>query len=161
MGRALPVRHATGSEAPGLRQSLVFSVLRCRELWRQRGELGIRHAYDECKPNYWVYTLGSLPPASEVSNGRLSHIVTYEDVLVNFTHEEWALLDPSQKSLYKDVMLETWENLTAVGPLSFFKPPVGHRMSQHTVGFTLVCGKKTQRHIKNEFSLSWLQGDFA
>ncbi|KAK7809804.1 hypothetical protein U0070_008454, partial [Myodes glareolus] len=44
-----------------------------------------------------------------------TEMVTYEDVHVNFTHEEWTLLDPSQKSLYKDVMLETYWNLTAVG----------------------------------------------
>ncbi|KAM7336457.1 zinc finger protein 120-like isoform X2 [Alexandromys fortis] len=41
--------------------------------------------------------------------------VTYDDVHVDFTWEEWALLDPSQKSLYKDVMLETYRNLTAIG----------------------------------------------
>ncbi|GAB1303414.1 Zinc finger protein 998 [Apodemus speciosus] len=40
--------------------------------------------------------------------------VTYDDVHVNFTEEEWDLLDPSQKSLYKDVMLETYMNLTAI-----------------------------------------------
>ena len=41
--------------------------------------------------------------------------MTYEDVHVNFSHEEWALLDSSQKSLYRDVMLETYWNLTAIG----------------------------------------------
>ena len=41
--------------------------------------------------------------------------MTYDDVHVNFTGEEWNLLDPSQKSLYKDVMLKTYRNLTVIG----------------------------------------------
>ncbi|XP_028748239.1 zinc finger protein 431-like [Peromyscus leucopus] len=41
--------------------------------------------------------------------------VTYNDVHVDFTQEEWALLDLSQKNIYKDVMLETYINLTAIG----------------------------------------------
>ena len=41
--------------------------------------------------------------------------MTFHDVHVNFTSEEWDLLDPSQKNLYKDVMLETYMNLKAVG----------------------------------------------
>ena len=50
----------------------------------------------------------------------LQDLVTYDDVHVNFTQEEWALLDPSQKSLYKGVMLETHRNLTAIGNIVIF-----------------------------------------
>nr|XP_055227873.1 zinc finger protein 124-like [Gorilla gorilla gorilla] len=41
--------------------------------------------------------------------------VVFEDVDVSFIQEEWALLDPSQKNLYRDVMQETFGNLSSIG----------------------------------------------
>ncbi|XP_023588918.1 uncharacterized protein LOC111820948 [Trichechus manatus latirostris] len=40
--------------------------------------------------------------------------VVFEDVAVNFSRAEWALLSASQRNLYKDVMLETFWNLASV-----------------------------------------------
>lgn len=65
------------------------------------------------------FALSGATGCYEESSGKFQssdmNVMTYDDGHVNYTQEEWALLDSSQKTLYKYVMLDIYKNLTAIG----------------------------------------------
>ncbi|XP_041604802.1 zinc finger protein 37A isoform X4 [Vulpes lagopus] len=91
--------------------------------------------------------LGVLPSAAEVGGGpavpsRLSTLfqgqqkmitsqgsLSFRDVTVGFTQEEWQHLNLAQRTLYRDVMLENYSHLVSVG-YSIDKPEVILKLEQ-------------------------------
>ncbi|KAM9641611.1 uncharacterized protein ACIGJ3_015521 [Trichechus inunguis] len=55
--------------------------------------------------------------------------VSFKDVAVELTQEEWQHMGPAQRTLYRDVMLENYNHLVSVG-YNFTKPEVIIKLEQ-------------------------------
>ncbi|KAB1270930.1 Zinc finger protein 25, partial [Camelus dromedarius] len=58
--------------------------------------------------------------------------VTFKDITVEFTREEWQLLDAAQRTLYREVMQENYRHLISVG----------YRVNRPNAVFKLKQGKE-------------------
>ncbi|XP_042553582.1 zinc finger protein 717-like [Dipodomys spectabilis] len=79
----------------------------------QGSEPWIREASDK---NFTAVLLESSVHCQQQDrmNGSLK-LMSFDDVAVDFTWKEWQDLDPGQRALHREVMLETYSNLMSLG----------------------------------------------
>ncbi|XP_055971691.1 zinc finger protein 566-like [Sorex fumeus] len=74
--------------------------------------------------------------------------VRFEDVAVSFSWEEWQHLNGEQRTLYRDVMLETYSHLESVGH-SVSKPEVITNLERGAEPWTV------SEHLDRSLSALW------